>query len=181
MIPQALAVPQSNPPPSLLPFLTAFSIIILIFISIVIFSVLASFAIIILIYIICQYLVGPTSFTDLEAGEEEDNRDEILISRQARHGGDVWREVLERKREVLERKVMAAPVRYGSPEMEMEMAANYCIDCAICLEDFESGELCQIFPVCNHIFHYSCIHHWLKRNTTCPICRCSILKDESCS
>lgn len=193
MIPQALYVPQSNPPPSIPPFLTAFSIVILIFISIIIFSVLASFAIIIFIYIIFQYLICPTNFDevhqfDLEVGERNEHeitRARVLVSHQIRHGVErsernVWREVLERT--MAERKrlrgqaleKMATPVRYGSFEPLVK-----CIDCAICLEDFDIGELCQIFPVCNHIFHYSCIQHWLKKNMTCPICRYSIV-NENC-
>ncbi|KAA0060638.1 putative RING-H2 finger protein ATL19 [Cucumis melo var. makuwa] len=189
MIPQALTVPQSNPPPSILPFLTAFSIVIVIFISIIIFSVVASFAIIIFIYIICKYLIGSTSLdehvSDLEAGETNENqrmiaRSRILLTHHqtSSHGRDImersesntWREGMERT--IMIEKV-AAPVSYGSSEVVAK-----CIDCAICLEDFENGELCQNFPVCNHIFHYSCIQHWLKKNMTCPICRCSIVNDK---
>uniref|UniRef100_A0A0A0L6M6 RING-type domain-containing protein n=1 Tax=Cucumis sativus TaxID=3659 RepID=A0A0A0L6M6_CUCSA len=188
MIPQALTVPQSNPPPSILPFLTAFSIVIVIFITIIIFSVVASFAIIVCIYVICKYLIGSTSLdghsSNLEAGEPNENqmmitRSRILLTHHqtSSHGRDImersesnaWREDMERT--IMIEKV-AAPVSYGSSE-----AATKCIDCAICLEDFENGELCQNFPVCNHIFHYSCIQHWLKKNMTCPICRCSIVND----
>ncbi|CAI8593112.1 unnamed protein product [Vicia faba] len=46
-----------------------------------------------------------------------------------------------------------------------------CDECAICLEDFQVGQLCQVFPVCRHIFHVECIDHWLQRKFTCPICR----------
>lgn len=188
MIPQALSVPQSNPPPSILPFLTAFSIIIVVFISIIVFSVVASFAIIIFIYIICQYLIGPTNLdghsSDLEVGERNENqrmitRSRILVSHHqiSTQGRDMERSESNAWREALERTIMvekvAEPVSYGSSE-----AVAKCIDCAICLEDFENGELCQIFPVCNHIFHYSCIQHWLKKNMTCPICRCSIVNEK---
>nr|ADN33914.1 hypothetical protein [Cucumis melo subsp. melo] len=158
MIPQALTVPQSNPPPSILPFLTAFSIVIVIFISIIIFSVVASFAIIIFIYIICKYLIGSTSLdehvSDLEAGETNENqrmiaRSRILLTHHqtSSHGRDImersesntWREGMERT--IMIEKV-AAPVSYGSSEVVAK-----CIDCAICLEDFENGELCQNFPL----------------------------------
>lgn len=46
-----------------------------------------------------------------------------------------------------------------------------CDECAICLEDFQVGQLCQVFPLCRHIFHSECIDHWLQRKSTCPICR----------
>jgi hypothetical protein len=46
-----------------------------------------------------------------------------------------------------------------------------CNGCVICLEDFQKGQLCQVFPVCKHIFHSDCIDHWLQKKLTCPICR----------
>ncbi|KAG4999083.1 hypothetical protein JHK87_020155 [Glycine soja] len=30
-------------------------------------------------------------------------------------------------------------------------------------------------PYCNHVFHISCICNWLQSNSTCPLCRCSII------
>ncbi|KAK7324583.1 hypothetical protein VNO77_28257 [Canavalia gladiata] len=47
-------------------------------------------------------------------------------------------------------------------------------DCAICLEDFELGQFCQVFPVCSHIFHSNCIDNWLQKKLTCPVCRSCI-------
>ncbi|XP_050233593.1 E3 ubiquitin-protein ligase ATL41-like [Mercurialis annua] len=47
-------------------------------------------------------------------------------------------------------------------------------ECAICLEDFESGDLCRHLPLCNHIYHLGCINRWLIEEPTCPICRTSI-------
>ena len=44
-------------------------------------------------------------------------------------------------------------------------------ECAICLENFEEGDSCRGFPVCNHIFHSICIGNWLRKNPTCPLCR----------
>lgn len=35
-------------------------------------------------------------------------------------------------------------------------------------------ELLQV-PSCKHVFHIECIHLWLLTNTTCPLCRCSVL------
>ncbi|XVF70309.1 hypothetical protein PTKIN_Ptkin11bG0152000 [Pterospermum kingtungense] len=44
-------------------------------------------------------------------------------------------------------------------------------ECAICLEDFEDDELCRVFPLCKHVFHFNCIDNWLRNHITCPICR----------
>jgi len=48
-------------------------------------------------------------------------------------------------------------------------------DCAICLQAFEGGELCQQLP-CNsrHFFHIDCAKEWVDRFYTCPICRADI-------
>ncbi|KAL1299512.1 hypothetical protein HN51_044056 [Arachis hypogaea] len=50
-----------------------------------------------------------------------------------------------------------------------------CDECAICLEDFEDGQCCQVFPVCKHMYHSNCIDNWLQKNVTCPICRSCIV------
>lgn len=112
--------------------------------------------------------------------QNQSTQTRILVSHPTRHGGDVenasWREDLERKGlrgQALEKATTTVPVSYGSSEGTAKF-----VDCAICLEDFEKGELCQIFPVCNHIFHYCCIQRWLKKNMTCPICRCSIVSEK---
>ncbi|KAL9679530.1 hypothetical protein QQ045_017395 [Rhodiola kirilowii] len=46
--------------------------------------------------------------------------------------------------------------------------------CCVCLGEFEIGEELIQIPVCKHIFHLDCIHHWLFSHSTCPLCRCSV-------
>ncbi|XP_052173309.1 RING-H2 finger protein ATL74-like [Diospyros lotus] len=46
-----------------------------------------------------------------------------------------------------------------------------CSACAICLEDFRDGELCQVLPLCTHAYHSACIRPWLINNQRCPTCR----------
>ena len=46
--------------------------------------------------------------------------------------------------------------------------------CAICFEDFALGEGICVLPLCNHTFHKSCAHDWLKRSLLCPMCRSNI-------
>ncbi|XP_061365883.1 putative RING-H2 finger protein ATL19 [Gastrolobium bilobum] len=63
-------------------------------------------------------------------------------------------------------------VNYGKHE-----AIRSCNECAICLEDFDVDQFCQVFPVCKHIFHSDCIDHWLQKKLTCPICRSRCIQD----
>lgn len=47
--------------------------------------------------------------------------------------------------------------------------------CSVCLGDYQSDERLQRIPPCGHTFHVDCIDHWLATNTTCPLCRVSLL------
>lgn len=47
--------------------------------------------------------------------------------------------------------------------------------CCVCLGEFELKEELVQIPYCKHVFHLECIHHWLQSNSTCPLCRCSII------
>uniref|UniRef100_A0A7S0PTJ0 RING-type domain-containing protein n=1 Tax=Asterionellopsis glacialis TaxID=33640 RepID=A0A7S0PTJ0_9STRA len=43
--------------------------------------------------------------------------------------------------------------------------------CAICLDNFEDGELINDTPGCQHVFHKECLLEWLDRHDICPCCR----------
>ncbi|XP_021280539.1 RING-H2 finger protein ATL39-like [Herrania umbratica] len=43
--------------------------------------------------------------------------------------------------------------------------------CSICLGDYQEKELLRIMPKCGHNFHLSCIDIWLRKQSTCPVCR----------
>ncbi|KAK9678797.1 hypothetical protein RND81_11G233600 [Saponaria officinalis] len=43
--------------------------------------------------------------------------------------------------------------------------------CAICLGEFEKGEIVRVLPKCRHVYHEECIDKWLLRALHCPICR----------
>ncbi|KAJ4808010.1 RING-H2 finger protein ATL1P [Rhynchospora pubera] len=47
-------------------------------------------------------------------------------------------------------------------------------DCVVCLCQMQQGEKVVQLPFCRHLFHKTCIHPWLARNLTCPICRSSM-------
>lgn len=41
--------------------------------------------------------------------------------------------------------------------------------CAVCLGDFEEGDVLRRLP-CKHSFHRACVDKWLKQNKVCPLC-----------
>lgn len=47
--------------------------------------------------------------------------------------------------------------------------------CPICLAEYIAGEIAKSMPECKHCFHIDCVDKWLKLNTTCPVCRKSLL------
>ncbi|KAF7083284.1 hypothetical protein CFC21_087093 [Triticum aestivum] len=53
--------------------------------------------------------------------------------------------------------------------------------CSVCLEDLEDGEMVRELPSCKHIFHVECIDMWLHSHTTCPICRCDLSPQRTCT
>merc|ERR1712232_111508 len=42
--------------------------------------------------------------------------------------------------------------------------------CAVCLEQFGSGEQLRVLP-CMHRYHRACIDQWLVRSPACPVCK----------
>lgn len=46
--------------------------------------------------------------------------------------------------------------------------------CVICLADYKEKEALRIIPKCGHTFHRSCIDMWLRKQSTCPVCRLSL-------
>ncbi|XP_020585752.1 RING-H2 finger protein ATL58-like [Phalaenopsis equestris] len=47
--------------------------------------------------------------------------------------------------------------------------------CSVCLGDYQADERLQRLPYCGHTFHVDCIDHWFAKNTTCPLCRVSLI------
>lgn len=46
--------------------------------------------------------------------------------------------------------------------------------CAVCMGDYEKGELVVMHPLCHHQFHWECLQPWLKRPNFacgCPLCK----------
>ncbi|KAL9661747.1 hypothetical protein QQ045_026575 [Rhodiola kirilowii] len=49
------------------------------------------------------------------------------------------------------------------------------MECAVCLNEFQDGELLRIMPKCNHTFHKFCVDVWLGSHVSCPMCRACIV------
>ncbi|GAB5359105.1 hypothetical protein AAMO2058_000516000 [Amorphochlora amoebiformis] len=49
--------------------------------------------------------------------------------------------------------------------------------CAICVDDYKTGDLLRVMPKCGHLFHITCIDKWLmesadySRPVSCPMCK----------
>ncbi|CAA6664364.1 unnamed protein product [Spirodela intermedia] len=48
-------------------------------------------------------------------------------------------------------------------------------DCAVCLGEFQEGEMLRLLPKCSHAFHIPCIDTWLRSHVNCPLCRAPIV------
>lgn len=54
-------------------------------------------------------------------------------------------------------------------EFNPDSQEGSCDSCAVCLNDFEEGDMLRRLP-CNHSFHTACVDKWLTRNKVCPLC-----------
>ncbi|KAL6128798.1 hypothetical protein ACLB2K_072152 [Fragaria x ananassa] len=69
----------------------------------------------------------------------------------------------------LEQVVVAA-----IPTMKYDQEAFSSVEdaqCSICLGEYQEKEILRIMPKCGHSFHLSCIDIWLRKQSTCPVCR----------
>jgi hypothetical protein len=49
--------------------------------------------------------------------------------------------------------------------------------CFICMDNYKVHELKRILPNCNHCFHKKCVDKWLKKRSSCPVCRDELIKE----
>ncbi|KAJ7550187.1 hypothetical protein O6H91_07G087400 [Diphasiastrum complanatum] len=54
-------------------------------------------------------------------------------------------------------------------------ATNEDCQCPVCLNDFEPNDKLRVLPVCSHCFHLDCIDEWIINNSTCPVCRSTLV------
>lgn len=51
------------------------------------------------------------------------------------------------------------------------------MDCSICLDQIQEGQVDFVLEQCNHRFHRACLDPWMETHSTCPNCR-SPIRDE---
>ncbi|PUZ60423.1 hypothetical protein GQ55_4G124700 [Panicum hallii var. hallii] len=45
------------------------------------------------------------------------------------------------------------------------------VECVVCLQELEDGDVVRVLPPCRHFFHGRCIDAWLCAQSSCPVCR----------
>eukprot|EP00547_Thalassionema_nitzschioides_P006929 CAMPEP_0194201242 /NCGR_PEP_ID=MMETSP0156-20130528/1556_1 /TAXON_ID=33649 /ORGANISM="Thalassionema nitzschioides, Strain L26-B" /LENGTH=369 /DNA_ID=CAMNT_0038926375 /DNA_START=348 /DNA_END=1457 /DNA_ORIENTATION=- len=61
---------------------------------------------------------------------------------------------------------------------EDNLSTSTPVECTVCLDPFLDGDYLRKLP-CQHEFHSYCIAKWLvERNSTCPLCKLDLLRDD---
>lgn len=79
-----------------------------------------------------------------------------------------------RARDALSASASPSPLRSGgrrSRSGSKGRAALGAVECVVCLQELEDGDVVRVLPPCRHFFHGRCIDAWLCAHSTCPVCR----------
>jgi len=90
---------------------------------------------------------------------------QYLFGATVRHGTEQHRQQSARPRGASTATIDRLPLE----EHVKEPGCQDCEACAVCLSEFESGDLVRRLP-CGHKFHRPCIDKWLRLNRACPLC-----------
>ncbi|KAJ7523994.1 hypothetical protein O6H91_18G072100 [Diphasiastrum complanatum] len=121
------------------------------------------------VYFMKKYYYPPVEMSQVDITPVEITRTEINATRQ--------QAVDRRPRQMsegLDRKITESfpVVAYSAAQI-----ANNPAECAVCLSEFQEGEKARWLPKCGHVFHLECIDRWLFSQSTCPLCRVSLIPE----
>ena len=62
------------------------------------------------------------------------------------------------------------------PKPEVQSSEDLRMECPVCLDGIDDGQVKQRIEPCMHYFHQSCLSRWIEKNPTpnCPTCRSEI-------
>ncbi|KAI0519277.1 hypothetical protein KFK09_006719 [Dendrobium nobile] len=52
------------------------------------------------------------------------------------------------------------------------------VACSICLSLLMEGEKEKVLPGCSHGFHPVCVDEWLRKRSSCPLCRANVASED---
>ena len=79
--------------------------------------------------------------------------------------------------EILGKLIVAT---YNETEDLVLSAVGQTYKCVICFDEYSLGKLISQLP-CKHIFCKDCIFYWLKKSSTCPLCREDVKRHFTCT
>ncbi|MBN3309279.1 RN215 protein, partial [Amia calva] len=86
---------------------------------------------------------------------------------------------LHPKQDIVKRLAALKTRKYYPPKTRSEQGqAGETDNCAVCLEPFSKNQCLRVLP-CLHEFHRDCVDPWLLLQQTCPLCKRSILGEQS--
>lgn len=108
--------------------------------------------------------------------DDSDTKDNVGLTLAIPHFGSVRRKEEEESKEEEREASVLKPQSVEEPmldavskcECESEDDDNCC---AICLSNYEEGEVLIASKYCTHLFHRDCILEWLEKHDNCPSCR----------
>ncbi|KGN47355.1 RING-H2 finger protein ATL52-like [Cucumis sativus] len=151
-------MPSSPPPPSPVPDYSSWSpwSISTIVVVCIVFLLLSNYR---LLKQLCRVLHGLFTGRPTVQFEENPNNPSLQI-----HGHGLETSMIR-----------LLPISQFKKNEESESTTSFNTECAVCLGEFEEGELIKHLPNCNHSFHSPCIDAWFRNHSSCPLCRLQVL------